>query len=52
MSVVLLAICDADYKFTIIDVGHNGSSSDAGIWDRSDVNIGLEQGKQATFRYT
>ena len=44
MSVVLLAVCDADYQFTLVDVGHSGSSNNAGIWDPSDMNIGLEQG--------
>lgn len=43
-SIVLMAVCDADYKFTIIDVGQSGSNNDAGIWGHSKLCIGLEQG--------
>lgn len=41
-SVVLLASCDATYKFTFIDVGQPGSNSDGGIWDSSTFGRGFE----------
>lgn len=34
-SIVLLAICDADNKFTLVDVGQVGSQSDAGTFEAS-----------------
>ena len=44
MSVVLLAICDSEYRFTTIEVGESGSNNDAGIWERSVFCQGLEDG--------
>ncbi|GBP95957.1 hypothetical protein EVAR_12656_1 [Eumeta japonica] len=34
-SIVLLAVCDADYKFTYIDVGAYGKCSDSSIYKKS-----------------
>lgn len=42
---MLLAVCDSDYKFTLVDIGQPGSSSDGGIWEMSDIGYGLQQGK-------
>lgn len=33
-SIVLLAVCDANYKLIYVDVGSNGAQSDGGIWQR------------------
>jgi hypothetical protein len=36
-SIVLMALVDADYKSLWIDVGSDGSSNDASIYNGSDV---------------
>lgn len=41
-SVVLMALVDADYKFLWIDVGSDGSSNDASIYNGSELKEGLE----------
>jgi len=41
-SVVLLALVDANYKFTIIDVGGYGKSTDGGLFARSILGKLLE----------
>jgi hypothetical protein len=41
-SVVLLALVDANYKFTIIDDGRYGKSSDGGLFARSILGKSLE----------
>ena len=43
-SIVLLALVDADYKFIWADVGNQGSSSDAQIFNNSQLRNGLENG--------
>lgn len=37
-----MAICDADYCFTLVDIGAEGRQSDGGIMLRSDIGIALE----------
>ncbi|XP_052809631.1 uncharacterized protein LOC128238097 [Mya arenaria] len=41
---VMLALVDAYYKFLWVDVGANGASSDAGIFNRSQLEPALRQG--------
>ncbi|VEN53414.1 unnamed protein product [Callosobruchus maculatus] len=43
-SIVLLAYCDADYKFTWVDIGAYGSEHDASIFRRSEMGRMLETG--------
>lgn len=43
-SLVLLAVCDASYKFSFTDVGAYGSESDGGIFARSDLGKAIENG--------
>ncbi|KAJ8911941.1 hypothetical protein NQ315_011339 [Exocentrus adspersus] len=42
-SIVLLACCDVDYNFTLIDIGAYGSESDAGICRNSIFGNMLEE---------
>ena len=43
-SIVLLALVNADYKFMWADVGANGSSSDCGVYNRSELEPALREG--------
>lgn len=42
---VLLAMCDASYKFTFVDAGGRGRRSDGGLYDRSQLGERLQTGK-------
>ena len=36
-SIVLMAVCDASYNFTLIDIGQYGSNNDNGVLARSEI---------------
>lgn len=38
---VLMAVCDADYKFIYVDIGAMGQSSDGGVWKRCTLHEDL-----------
>ena len=43
-SIILFALVDANYKFMWVDVGVNGSSSDALIFNQSELRSGIIDG--------
>lgn len=43
-STVLMAVCDHEYKFTVVDVGSYGYASDSGIFTDTLLSEGLYNG--------
>ncbi|KAK2578574.1 hypothetical protein KPH14_012008 [Odynerus spinipes] len=42
-SIILLAVVDADYCFTFVDVGHSGRNSDCNIFTNSVLSSKLKE---------
>ena len=43
-SLVLMAICDSHYNFTLVDIGNYGSNNDSGFLSHSDMGRALDDG--------
>ena len=41
-SIVLMAICDSAYCFSLVDIGSYGKDNDASIFSQSDINMAFE----------
>ena len=43
-SIVLLAVCDASYNFTLVDIGQYGSTNDSSVLNNSEMGKAFENG--------
>lgn len=44
-SLVLMAVCDARYCFSLVDIGAYGSNNDAGVWNSSEMGKKFASGE-------
>jgi len=42
-SIVLMAVCDADYKFLLVDIGDSGRQSDAGVFSNGNIGYAINE---------
>ena len=40
-SIILLAVCDSKYQFTMVDIGEAGRQSDAGVFSNSNIGYSI-----------
>ena len=40
--IVLMVVCDADYQFTLVDVGDAGRQSDVGVYRNSKLGFAID----------
>ena len=43
-SIVLMAVCDGNYNFTLVDIGQYGSNNDSGVLSNSEMGKAFEDG--------
>ena len=42
-SIVLLEVCDANYKFILVDIGDSGRQSDGSVYANSNLGFAIER---------
>ena len=46
-SIVLMAVCDASYNFTLVDIGQYGSTNDSSVLNNSEMGKAFEDGSMS-----